>query len=145
LDQLTPPFWGGIKRVKVFVLVPAGSVPLFDLILGVALLATIGFAATGSRLAAQAPGRWVGWLLVAVPLPLVVAIRLSVPSSPLGSQSAFVGGLLSFALGALLVLGGRTDDEDRDETDSGPAPWWPEFEREFRAYARRQSRPRVRV
>ena len=140
---MIPPFWGGIGRVKVCGLVAAGSVPLLDLVLGVALLATIGFAATRSRLAAQAPGRWVGWLLVAVPLPLVVAIRLSVPSSPLGGQGAFVGGLLAFALGALLTLSGRADDEDRAETDPGPAPWWPDFERDFRTYARRQSRPRV--
>jgi hypothetical protein len=125
--------------------VAAGSVPLLDLILGVALLATIGLAASRSRLAAQAPSRWAGWLLIAVPLPLVVAIRLSVPSSPLGGQTAFFGGILAFALGALLVLSGRADDEERDETDPSPAPWWPEFEREFRAYARRQSRPRVRT
>jgi hypothetical protein len=126
--------------------VAVGSVLLLDLVLGVALLATIGFAATRSRLAAQAPGRWLGWLLVAVPLPLVVASRLAVPSSPLGGQTAFVCGVLAFAVGALLLVSRRDGGDDSDEeADRGPEPWWPAFEREFRAYARRQSRPRMRV
>jgi hypothetical protein len=125
--------------------VAAGSVPLLDLVLGAALLATIGFAATRSRLTADAPGRGLGWLLIAVPLPLVVAFRLALPSSPLGGQSAFVCGVLAFAAGVLLVLSSRDDADDggRNEADPDPAPWWPDFEREFRAYARRQSRARV--
>jgi hypothetical protein len=126
--------------------VPAGSVLLVDLVLGVALLATIGLAATRWQLDAQAPGLWLGWLLVAVPLPLVVAVRLSLPSSPLGGQSAFVAGVLAFAFGAMLVLSSRDDaGEAGEERDPGPAPWWPEFERDFRAYARQQSRPRTRT
>jgi hypothetical protein len=127
--------------------VAAGSVPLLDLVLGAALLATIGFAATGSRLTPAAPACGLGWLLIAVPLPLVVAIRLALPSSPLGGQSAFVCGVLSFAAGTLLVLSSRDDADDGggEDADPGPTPWWPDFEREFRAYARRQSRPRVRT
>jgi hypothetical protein len=127
--------------------VAAGSVPLLDLVLGVALLATIGFAAMWSQLTEQAPGRWLGWLLIAVPLPLVVAFRLSLPSSSLGGQSAFMCGALAFAAGTLLILSKRddADEGDRDQADPGPAPWWPDFEREFRAYARRQSRPSVRT
>jgi hypothetical protein len=116
-----------------------------DLVLGVALLATIGLAATRVRLDAQAPGQWLGWLLVAVPLPLVVAFRLSLASSSLGGQRAFVGGVLAFAVGALLVLASRDDPGAGGEADSDLAPWWPEFERDFRVYARQQSRPRART
>jgi hypothetical protein len=128
-------------------LVPAGSLPVVDLLLGLALLATIGFATIRSRLTAAAPGRGLGWLLIAVPLPLVVASRLALPSSPLGGQNAFVCGVLAFAAGTLLVLSSRSDPDEggRDEPDLAPGPWWPDFEREFRAYVRRQSRSRVRV
>jgi hypothetical protein len=126
--------------------VPAESVVLVDLVLGLALLATIGLAALRGRLHAHAPGQWLGWLLVAVPLPLVVAFRLFQPASPFGGQSAFVAGLLAFAVGALLVLSSRDDADEGDGgagADPDPAPWWPEFERDFRAYARRESRRRV--
>jgi hypothetical protein len=127
--------------------VPAGSALLVDLTLGVALLATIGFAATCSPLAAPARHRrLVGWLLVAVPLPFVVALRVAMPSSPFGAQGAFACGVVAFAVGAVLVLSGRGDDHDPGmELEPDPAPWWPDFEQEFRAYEREQSRRRVRI
>jgi hypothetical protein len=136
----------GSQALRSWELVAAGSVPLIDLVLGIVLLAAIGFASTRSRLTAEAPGRGLGWLLIAVPLPLVVASRLALPSSPLGGQRAFVCGVLAFAAGVLLVLSNRDDADDsgRDEADPEPAPWWPDFEREFRAYAQ-QARPRTRV
>jgi hypothetical protein len=115
-----------------------------DLVLGFGLLLTIGLAATRGRLAAEAPSRSLGWLLIALPLPLVVAFRLTQPSSALGGQAAFVAGVLAFAAGAALILSRRDDADDvGGQADPDPSPWWPEFEREFRAYARRQSRPRV--
>jgi hypothetical protein len=126
--------------------VPTGSKPVVDLVLGLGLLATIGFAATRGRLSSEAPNRSLGWLLIALPLPTVVAFRLTLPSSPLGSQAAFVASVLAFAAGAALILGSQDDADDAGgQADPDPAPWWPEFEREFRAYAQRQSRPRVRV
>jgi hypothetical protein len=126
--------------------VPAGSAQLLDLTLGVALLATIGFAATCSPLAAQARHRRLaGWLLVAVPLPCVVGCRLLLPSSPFGGQGAFACGVLAFAVGAVLVLSGGDDQDPGRELEPGPAPWWPDFEREFRTYVREQSRRRVRI
>ena len=142
-----PPFKGATRAVRSAAIVPAGSVLLIDLTLGVALLATIGFAATRSPLAAQVRHRrLVGWLLVAVPLPLVVAFRVALPSSPFGAQAAFGCGVLAFAVGALLVLSGRGDDHDPgSEHDPGPTPWWPDFEGEFRVYVREQSRCRVRI
>jgi FtsH-binding integral membrane protein len=120
---------------------------LVALVLGVMLVATIGLAATRPTLAAQTPGRrLLGWLLIAVPLPLVVASRLFLSSSPLSGATAFVAGVLAFAAGAVLVLSGREDTDDGGvQAYVSPAPWWPEFERQFQAYARRQSRPRVRI
>ena len=117
-----------------------------DLVLGGALLAIIGLAATRSRLTAQAPDPRLGWALVAAPLPLVVTARVSLPSSPLAGQAAFVCAVVAFAAGALLILSSRDDaDEPGGDIDVDPAPWWPDFERDFRAYDRRQSRPRARV
>ena len=126
---------------------PAGYALLVDLTLGVALLATIGFAATCDPSAAHAGHRRpLGWLLVAVPLPFVVAFRVALPSSPFSAQGAFACGVLAFAVGAVLVLRGRGDDQDPGrELDPAPTPWWPDFEREFRAYVRQQSRRRVRT
>jgi hypothetical protein len=126
-----------------------GGSPLFlDLTLGIALLATIGFAATRSFFGE--PGRHrrpIGWFLVAVPLPLVVACRVGLPSSPYGGQGAFACAVLAFAVGAVLVLSGRGDaDDPGSELVPGPTPWWPDFEEEFRAYVRDQSRRRrVRI
>jgi hypothetical protein len=121
--------------------------PVVDLVLGIGLLASIGLVATRWRLAAEAPRASLGWLLIGVPLPLVVASRLTLPSSPLGGQTAFLVGVLAFAAGAALILSGRDEADDSEGRPEGPdpAPWWPEFEREFRSYARRQSRSRVRV
>jgi hypothetical protein len=126
--------------------VAARSLLLVDLLLGVALLATIGLAAMRSGPAAPPRSRLVGWLLVAVPLPVIVGSRVIVPSSPLGGEAAFVCGILAFAVGAALVLSGRGEtDEAPGEPNLGPRPWWPDFEREFRAYARRNSRSHTRI
>jgi hypothetical protein len=126
--------------------VPVQPLPLVDLGLGVILIAAIGFAATWSLPAARGYGwRLIGWLLVAVPLPLVVSMRFGFPSAPLGGQTAFVAGVVAFAVGALLVLCNHDDTKDDFiETSPDPAPWR-DFERQFRAYARTQSRRRVRV
>jgi hypothetical protein len=127
--------------------VPVQPLPLVDLGLGVILIAAIGFAAGRSFPVTQGNGRrLLGWLLVGVPLPLVVSIRLGFPSAPLGGQASFVAATAAFAVGALLVLCSHRDTKDDViERTPDPAPWWPDFEREFRAYARRQSRRRVRI
>jgi hypothetical protein len=60
-------------------------------------------------------------------------------------QLAFVVGVVAFAAGALLLLSADEEEDRRELTDDpDPPPWWPDFEHEFRAYAR-SSRPRVRV
>ena len=87
--------------------------------------------------------RTVGWLLIALPLPLAVATEVFASPPHAFADAAFVAGLAAFAVGVLLVL--RSDDEDDRRGDAeleGP-PWWPEFERDFRTYARRNSRSRV--
>jgi hypothetical protein len=49
----------------------------------------------------------------------------------------------AFAAGALLVLSSDDEDDLHGSTDPENPPWWPDFEREFRDYERRSSRPRV--
>src|SRR5262245_40576161 len=135
------------RQVKVWALVPVQPLPLVDLVLGVILIAAIGFAARRSLSDVEGHGRrLLGWLLIVVPLPLVVSTRLAFPSAPLGSQGAFVAGVVAFGVGAFLVLSSRRDAEDDIiETSPGPEPWWPEFEREFHEYDAKQSRRRVRA
>lgn len=87
--------------------------------------------------------RAAGWLLIGLPLPLAVGLETLASPPRVLADAAFVAGLVAFAVGVLLVL--SPDDGDGREGDVDPEspPWWPDFEREFRAYARRDSRPRV--
>ena len=117
---------------------------LVDLMLGIALVATVAFGATHSPLGASSERRrMLGWLLIAVPLPLAVVLQLLAPLPPALGETAFVAGVAAFAAGALLVLGSDDGDDLRDGADPETPPWWPEFEREFDEYVRRGSRPRV--
>jgi hypothetical protein len=126
--------------------VAALSIPLVDLVVGLALLTLIGLVATRLRFARQSHARrLVGCVLVAVPLPVVVAARWLDTSSALGGEVAFLCGVVAFAVGAALVLSGRDDPEHGTHPQTDPEPWWPEFEREFRAYARTHSRRHVRI
>ena len=125
---------------------PVQPLPLVDLVLGVILIAAIGVAAGRSFSDAHGQSRrLLGWLLVAVPLPLVVSTRLGFPSAPLGGQGAFLIAVIAFAVGAVLVLSNRDGGDETIESTADPAPWWPDFESEFRAYARSHPRRRVRI
>ena len=103
-----------------------------NLVLGVVLVATVavgaGRSSTGTSSERQ---RVLGWLLIALPLPPALA------------ETAFAAGVAAFAVGSLLVLRRDGRDDSRGSADPETPPWWPEFEREFRSYARRSSRPRV--
>ena len=83
----------------------------------------------------------VGWLLVAVPLPVVVALQLLglLPASV--AEAAFLVAASAFAVGAFLVLG-RDDDPGLGRADDDP-PWWPDFERGLRLYTGSRDRDRV--
>ncbi len=120
------------------------SILVVDLVLGGALVATValgaGRSSTGSSSARQ---QVLGWLLIALPLPLTVVVELFAPLPPAFAETTFVAGVTAFAAGSLLVLRRDGRDEGRGTVDPETPPWWPEFEREFRAYARRSSRPRV--
>lgn len=88
--------------------------------------------------------RAIGCALVVVPLPAAVAVHLFFLHTGRLDQALFASALLAFGLGAVLVLG-RDDGDDRRSPGDPDPHWWPEFEREFRTYARSRSRPPVRA
>jgi hypothetical protein len=113
--------------------------PALALLLGLFALGVIGFASRPARTATTSRARRsAGWLLVLVPLPSALALHLFLRPEPALDRLAFVVGTVAFAFGALLVLPSKDEDEhDEGDADPDPTPWWPEFERDFRAYARR--------
>ena len=108
---------------------------LFDGAIGVLLLAAIMFAGTRGRPARSDWVRRSGWLLVAVPLPFAVAAHLVASLSRGVDQTAFLAGVMLFAVGAALILG-ENEEEDWKQEGAGDEtpPWWPAFERDLRAY-----------
>jgi hypothetical protein len=115
-----------------------GLVSALPLLLGLSVLAVIAVGARRSpKSRSSRARRSSGYALVAVPLPLAVALHLFLwPASSL-DRIAFVLGVVAFGAGVLLVLPGEERDEPREfPDDPDPAPWWPDFEREFREYAR---------
>jgi hypothetical protein len=106
------------------------------LALGFSVLAAIAIGARRSPTPAS-PRAWrpLGYALIAVPLPLAVALHLFVwPASAL-DRIAFVLGVVAFGAGALFVLASDDEGEQPELSDDpDPAPWWPDFEREFRDY-----------
>jgi hypothetical protein len=114
---------------------------LLALLLGLALLIAIGFAAGRSHGLAPSKARLVlGAFLVAVPLPLALVLHLLSALRASVDHTAFVLGVVAFGVGSFLVLARDGEDEGGDhKREPGPAPWWPEFEREFRAYAARST------
>lgn len=82
-----------------------------------------------------------GWLLVAVPLPVVVALQVLGLLPAHGGEAAFLVAAAAFAAGALLILG-RDDDPGYGRADDDP-PWWPDFERGLRLYTGSRDRDRV--
>jgi hypothetical protein len=74
---------------------------------------------------------------------MAAGIEVFAPLPSPFAEATFFAGVAAFAAGALLVLSGDDRDDRRGDADPDGPPWWPDFEREFRAYARRSSRPRV--
>jgi hypothetical protein len=114
--------------------------------LAIALCVLVLIAAAALRPVETSPrARLVGWGLIAVPLPAVLAVHLSVLHSGRLDEILFVSALVAFALGAVLVLG-RDDRRDDGPAPDDPEPhWWPDFEREFRTYARTRPHPPARL
>jgi hypothetical protein len=80
-------------------------------------------------------------MLVVVPLPLALVLHLLVQLPALIDQAAFVLAAAAFGVGTFLILPwDGEDDRGGGADDPDPAPWWPEFEREFHAYAARRVR-----
>lgn len=123
------------------------SVVVVDVVLGIVLIAAVAIG--GRRSSGAAPSsarqRALGWFLIALPLPLAVVVEAVAPLPPALAEATFLAGVAAFAAGALLVLRIDRGDGLRGSGDPETPPWWPEFEREFRAYARRRARPRVRA
>jgi hypothetical protein len=117
---------------------------VIDLSLAAVLVtaAVLGFKGTLSCVSPQRR-RAIGWLLIALPLPLAVGIETFASPPRVFADAAFVAGLTAFAVGALLVLSGDEEDDRRPDAVPESPPWWPDFERDFRTYARRSSRPRA--
>ncbi|HEX6663505.1 MAG TPA: hypothetical protein VF025_07490 [Gaiellaceae bacterium] len=116
---------------------------LLDAAVGILLLTTIGLAAASRRRVRSQRLRVLGFALVAVPLPLAVALHLTLRLPGTADQAAFLAGVAAFALGAALVLRADEGDDWGEEHEDDSPPWWPAFEREFRVYAR-TSPPRRR-
>jgi hypothetical protein len=110
---------------------------LLDAAAGIGLLATITLSAQRAPQKRSRNVRTLGWVLVAGPLPLAVALHAAGRLPPTTDQVAFLSAVAAFAIGAALVLSVDDEDDLRDDADDDSPPWWPEFEREFRAYARR--------
>ena len=114
-----------------------------DAAVGVLLLAVILLAAQRARRRAVSPRlRACGWVLIAGPLPLAVALH-TILQLPEGiDQAAFLAGVAAFAVGAALILSGEEEDW-REERDEDSPPWWPAFERDLREYELESWRRRV--
>jgi hypothetical protein len=120
---------------------------LLDVVVGMLLLAAISAAASRP---VRGPGtvglRTFGWILVCVPLPLAVGLHLVVRLPQTTDQAAFLAGVVAFATGSALILGSSDEDDDWRREDDGDSPsWWPDFERDFHAYATRPPVRRERV
>jgi hypothetical protein len=116
------------------------SLLVLDAALGILLITAV---VVSRRLRRQDAGhvRAIGWGLVAIPLPLAVALHVFRTLPTASDQTLFFTGIVAFAIGSALLLGSRDDGDWREQGDDSP-PWWPEFEREFRRYSQR---PRVRA
>jgi hypothetical protein len=112
------------------------------LLLGLSVLAVIAVAARRSpRPTSSRARRPIGYALIAAPLPLAVALHLFVWPTSAFDKIMFIVGVIAFGVGAVLVLPGDDEGEQPElPDDPDPAPWWPDFEREFRAYARAYAR-----
>jgi hypothetical protein len=110
---------------------------LLDLAAGIGLLATIILSARRAPQKRSRHIRALGWALLAGPLPFAVALHAGGRLPPTADQVTFLSAVAAFAIGAALVLSVDDEQDQRGDADDDSPPWWPEFEREFRAYARR--------
>jgi hypothetical protein len=116
---------------------------ILDAALGALLLVVVALLASRDRRRKPRHLRALGWALVCIPLPAAVLVHVLRAVSPATDQTLFVIGVVSFAVGAALLIGSKEDEDWRHADDDSP-PWWPEFEREFRTYSRTRSHdPRI--
>jgi hypothetical protein len=77
---------------------------LLDAAAGIGLLATITLSARRAPQKRSRHIRALGWMLVAGPLPLAVALHAAGRLPPTADQVAFLSAVAAFAIGAALVL-----------------------------------------
>jgi hypothetical protein len=90
---------------------------------------------------------WLGFALALVCLLVDAATLAAAVLWPTPTANSFVFAMLWVAVlvsvTAYLVLRGPGGGDDGgSEPDAPEPPWWPEFERQFRDYAHRRTRPR---
>jgi hypothetical protein len=101
--------------------------------IGVAARRSSGPSPSGTRLT-------LGWLLVLVPLPAALALHVLAHPAGVVDQAAFMLGVVAFGIGAFLLLPASGDERGEAAPSPDPMPWWPAFERQFRAYDSRRTR-----
>jgi hypothetical protein len=111
-----------------------------DLIVGAAAVAIVLAAPWSPRRPATRIPVAGAVALVTVPLPAAVAFHPG-SGSVVADQVVFVLALAAFVAGSLTLIW-RDDEGPPPVGEPSDPPWWPEFERAFRRYARR---PRVPV
>jgi hypothetical protein len=114
----------------------------FDICFGLLAVGAIAASPLYAHRVVSGPlRRLLGFGLLALPLPAAVGLSFARDPRDTLSQILLVLGVVSFVAGAVLVLADDMEEppEGGPRTDSEP-PWWPDFERAFRLYARK-SRP----
>jgi hypothetical protein len=85
-----------------------------------------------------------GAALVTLAIGLALLCTATPGASAETKSEVFVCSFFLMLAGAVLVLGRDDPDGGSDGGGDDDPPWWPEFERDFRSYARR-SRPLARI
>jgi hypothetical protein len=110
---------------------------LITLLIGLATVPAIALSPLLARRlgVTRSPRLGTGFVLGAVGLALICVAE---PERNPGNW-LFLAVFVLLAVGALLLAGDQPDDPPEGFADE--PPWWPEFEAEFRRYARRRRLP----
>jgi len=111
------------------------------LVLGLAVVGAIALSPLYAAKVRVPPGATsLGVRLVVAALLLSVPVSVWSDGRVLVRDAFFLAALALLFVGALLIVGGRGDDDPGAE--EAEPPWWPSFEQELDLYTRRR-RPRA--